>query len=180
MYEKGLNMDDYKKAIKFYAQNNENFEFGNKNAEHASIVVSQLFQFAKEEILIYSGTLNSDVTSDSNLIKSVNKYLESGKKLRVILDELPNEGNHSPVFTQVINSIKNPLRDVKYIVDEENKFAESLKDKFADKEAHHFIVVDKSAYRIETDKHKYEAFGNFNDKNIAGIFHKKFIDFFQD
>ncbi len=173
-------MDDYKKAIKFYAENNENFEFGNKNAEHASIVISQLFKFAKEEILIYSGTLNSDVTDNSNLIKQVNKYLESGKKLYLILDELPSESNMSEVLKQIIESVNNPSRNVKYKVDSENKFSQSLITLFHDKKPHHFIVVDKVAYRIETDKNKYEAFGNFNDSKIATLLSNKFINFFQD
>lgn len=173
-------MDDYKKAIKFYAENNENFEFGNKNSEHASIVVSQLFQFAKEEILIYSGKLNSDVTNDSNLIKQVNKYLESGKKLRLILDELPSVNNRSEVLKQIIESVDNSSRNVKYKVDSENKFSQSLVPLFHDKQPHHFIVADRIAYRIETDKNKYEAFGNFNDSRIAVLFSNKFVNFFQD
>jgi hypothetical protein len=173
-------LDDYKKAIKFYADHNENFEFGNKNAEHASIVISQLFQFAKEEILIYSGTLNSQVTNNSHLIKQVNKYLESGGKLRLILDQLPEKDARSEVLKQIIQSVNNTSRDVKYKVDTNNNFSQSLSALFSDKKAHHFMVADNVAYRIETDKDKYEAFGNFNDTKVAMLFSQKFIEFIKD
>ena len=162
-------MDKYKKAISFYAENNEDVEFGNKNAEHAAVVVAQLFHFAKNEILIYSGTLNGDVTNDTNLNKNVSKYLESGKKFRLILDECPAAENQSTILKKVLNSVKDHTKDVKCIIDEDSSFKESLCNVFSDKQSHHFMVADSVAYRLETDKEKYEAFGNFNDPKIATL-----------
>jgi hypothetical protein len=169
-------MDKYKKAIKFYAEHNENFEFGNKNAAHASIVVSQLFQFAEEEVLIYSGSLNSDVTSDENLIEKLSLYLNTDRKLSIVLDNLPALENQSIILKKIIAKAEYS-NQVQLVEDKDNAFANSLKVLFKDGKSHHFMVVDKKAYRIETDEEKYEAFGNFNDEKIATLLYNSFKSF---
>jgi len=109
----------------------------------------------------------------------LNKFLASGKNLRLILDELPAPYARSNALTQVINSLSDPSRNVSYKVDTKGEFKQQLANSFKDGKAHHFIVSDETAYRFETDEEKFSAFGNFNDHKGAGYLIQLFNTFFR-
>ena len=172
-------MDSYKKAIEFYANNAENKEFGNKGADHAAIVVTNLIRIAKKELRIYSGNLCTEVANNNFLVRQLKLFLEDGKKLRLILDELPSEENRSAALKIILNSVDNPLHDVKYKVDKEDIVKTDQEANFKDNKCHHFMVADDNAYRFETDIVLYQAFGNFNDQKVANKLINIFDTFFE-
>jgi len=112
-------------------------------------------------------------------MQQLNKFLASGKALRLILDEIPAPGDRSNALDQVINSVNDPTRNVRYKVDTDGVFKMHLASSFKDGKAHHFMVSDSSAYRFETDEEQFSAFGNFNDPKNAGYLTQLFDFFFK-
>lgn len=163
-----MNIEEYREAVKHFADSQENFEFTNKGVQHASAVVSNMIRTCKNELIIYSGTMNKDVANDSHLVKMLNKFLESGKKLRIVLDVMPDEADKSESLKQILESINNRKRDVVLKVDTDKVFSKGIKEVFKDKETHHFMVADGISYRFEIDAVQYKAICNFNDKKISG------------
>lgn len=174
-----MDIKDYQEAVKYFSDNQENFEFTNKGIHHATSVVSNLIRTTKNELLIYSGSLNKDVASDSHLVKMLNIFLESGKALRVVLDHMPSDEEKSEALKQIIASMKNSKRDVILKVDSDQVFSNGIKDLFKDGEAHHFMVADKMAYRFEIDAIQYKAICNFNDEKIAADLTSAFYTLFE-
>ena len=170
-----MEVKEYQKAVTDFADKKANFEFTNKGKHHAEIVVANLIKTAEKELLIYSGSLNKDVANNSYLVKTLNQFLESGKKLRLIVDSLPPEQERSEALKQILVSENNPLRDVRIKEDIDQSFANKLSDMFSDKQAHHFMVADGRAYRLEIDAEEYKAICNFNDEKIASTL-KNLID----
>lgn len=173
-----MDIKEYQEAVKYFSDNQENFEFTNKGIHHATSVVSNLIRTTKNELLIYSGNINKDVANDPHLVKVLNAFLESGKSLRVVLDNMPSDEEKSESLKQIIASIKNSKRDVILKVDTEKVFFNGIKDLFKDGEAHHFMVADGMAYRFEIDALQYKAICNFNDVKIAGDLAKAFNSLF--
>lgn len=174
-----MDIKEYQEAVRYFSDNQENFEFTNKGVHHAASVVSNLIRTTKNELLIYSGNMNKDVANDTHLVKMLNTFLESGKTLRVVLDTMPTDEEKSHSLKQIIASVKNPKRNVILKVDTEKVFYNGIKDLFKDGEAHHFMVADRMAYRFEIDAIQYKAICNFNDEKIAGNLTSAFNSLFE-
>ncbi len=171
-------MNDYKKAVVDFSNNKKDFQFTNKGEQHAAIVVANLIRTTDDELRIYSGKLNRDVANDSYLVKMLNLFLESGKTLYLILDEMPDSDGMSQSLKQIIASKNNHLRNVKIKIDTNNIFKEKLATIFMDNQPHHFMLGDNLSYRLEVDAEQYKAVCNFNDTEIVASLKKQFDDFF--
>ena len=169
-----MDIKEYKEAVEYFSNSEKNFEFTNKGSEHAATVVSNIIRTTKEELLIYSGNMNRTVANDSDMVTKLSAFLGSGKKLRIVLDEIPDEEHRSESLKLILESQNDSTKDVIVKVDKNNIFADGLKQLFEDGEAHHFMVADGQAYRFEIDATQYKAICNFNDTTIAGKLKKAF------
>lgn len=174
-----MDIQEYKEAVEYFSNSEKNFEFTNKGIPHAATVVSNIIRTAKEELLIYSGNMNRDVANDQNMVEMMRVFLDSGKKLRIVVDEIPNEEDRSESLKLILESEYDLTKDVLIRIDENNIFADGLKQLFEDGEAHHFMVADGQAYRFEIDAKQYKAICNFNDTTIAGELKKTFNSLFE-
>ncbi|MFA6195359.1 MAG: hypothetical protein WC656_01790 [Sulfurimonas sp.] len=163
-----MDIKEYRDAVKYFSDNQENFEFTNKGVQHAASVVANLIRTSKDELLIYSGNMSKDVANDPYLVKMLNTFLKSGKTLRIVLDEMPKEEEQSESLKQIITSSKNMKNSVILKIDKDKSFSKAMREVSKDKEVHHFMVADGIAYRFEIDALQYKAICNFNDKKIAG------------
>lgn len=170
-------MNDYTKAVVEFSDSKKDFQFTNKGMLHAAVVVANLIRTTKDELRIYSGEMNSDVANDRYLIKMLNEFLQSGKRLYLILDKMPNKNEMSESLKQILNSKNNPSRNVKIKVDD-GSFKKIVANLFTDNLPHHFMVADNSAYRIELDANEYKAICNFNDEDTVRPLKKIFDNFF--
>lgn len=157
-------MKSYKESVEFLAKNKIDNEFGNLGPEHAAVVLSNMLKTTEEELLVFSGDFNGDVTNDKDFMRELDKYLRSpNKRFHLLLEHLPND--KSKALQKVINA--SDLNGQVQFKKAPPDFIEGLKEVFVDGQPYHFAVSDSRAYRIETDKDEYQAFCNFNDKDIA-------------
>lgn len=174
-----MDIKEYKEAVEYFSNSEKDFEFTNKGSEHAATVVSNIIRTTKEELLIYSGSMDRAVADDQSIVERLSSFLESGKKLRIVLDEIPEEENRSKSLIMILESANNSTRDVEAKEDKRNIFAEALKQIFEDGIAHHFMVADGQAYRFEINAKEFKAICNFNDTTIAGKLKKSFNSLFE-
>lgn len=172
-------IDAYEKAVDHYGKNKIDAEFTNKGPEHASIVVSRIFEYAKYSVKIFTGTLNSQVADSPKYMQALHRYVNSGRPLFVIVEEMPQLVDCSNALKFVIESSNNPLLNVKYKI-ATPEFIESVSNSFISHNPYHFMIADDSIYRVETEREEFKAICNFNDEKITKRLAKTFDAFFNN
>lgn len=170
-------MDKYREAVEHMAATKMDNEFGNKNMQHAAIVLSTMLKNATESFKIFSGEFHSDVTHNPEFLKSLEEYLKSGKTFKLLLAKIPEEDKRSDALRMVIEYAKTHKETV-FCKEAEESFINSPQELFNGKIPYHFSVADNTAFRLEVDAQEYKAICNFNDqkigKNLSDLFDKNF------
>lgn len=174
-----MDIKEYKEAVEYFSNSEKNFEFTNKGKDHAATVVSNIIRTTKEELLIYSGNMNRAVANNTSMVKILAEFLDSGKKIQIVLDEIPDEEDRSDSLNLILAARDDSTKDVTVKIDTNHVFSDGLKELFEDSESHHFMVADGQAYRFEIDAEQYKAICNFNDTTIAGELKKSFCSLFE-
>jgi len=170
-------MDSYRNAVKFLSENSIENEFSNKGPEHAAIVLEHMLKTAKNEIRFFSGSFNQDVTKDTDFMRELDKFLSSGKKFYLFLENLPLQEERSSALSKVIEYSKKYPNNIIY-KEIPKDFTTELQSRFQSGNVYHFTVSDDTSYRVEIDKSNYKAICNFNDSNIALKLKKIFDHYF--
>ncbi len=155
-------LKEYREAIEFLAEKQEDFAYDNKGANHAVIVLVNMLKNTKNEFLMFSGTFNSDVADQKEFIEELQNYIESGKIFKLVLEK--NVDTKSEAL-QLIEKLEKENENIK-ITNAKEIFIEELKRIF-DNEVLHFSVSDEKSYRLEVGKEEFKAVCNFNDPEIA-------------
>ena len=167
-------MDDYKNSIEFFAKNSESFEFENKGREHAAIVLQNMLKYSKTEFLIFSGCLDGDVADNVEFLFELEKYLESGKTFKLLLESDINSNKSEALKLVEKHSADSDNVKIKIA---STSFLGEIKSLF-EGEILHFSVADSKAFRLETDRKDFKAIGNFNDsipsEALKGLFDTEF------
>jgi len=162
----GYEMDKYREAVEHMALTKMDNEFGNKNTQHAAIVLTTMLKNTTESFKIFSGEFHSAVTHDTEFLEALEEYLKSGKTFKLLLATLPEEEKQSDALKMVIQYAGTHDKTVFYQKAKES-FITSPQELFNGKKPYHFAVSDKTAFRLEIDAQEYKAICNFNDQKIA-------------
>jgi hypothetical protein len=155
-------LNEYREAIEFLAEKQEDFAYDNKGADHAVIVLINMLKNTKNEFLMFSGTFNGDVADKKEFLEELQNYIKSGKIFKLVLEENVNTKSEA---LQLIEDLEKEKENVQITIAKE-KFIEELKRIF-DNEVLHFSVSDEKSYRLEVGKNEFKAVCNFNDPKIA-------------
>jgi hypothetical protein len=159
----------YESAIKYLADNQNNFIIPNSGKEHATIIMSNIFRTSKNYVYIFAGNLGGEV-SNSVYIENLIDFLErDGTYLEVILEEKPQI--KSEAIRAILEHAKENPEKVK-ITYATNK--ESLRQSINEEEIRHFTFADDRMYRLEVDTKKFIAQANFNDEATVVRLKEKF------
>jgi len=152
----------YKNDIEFLASMEESFEYNNKGEGHAAIVLATMLNQTKEEFLMFSGELDKDVANQEIFLDALENYLKQNKIFKLLIEQMPKKPSRALIL---VKKYAKENSNVEYKISD-NKVIDTIKDIF-DGTLVHFSVSDKKSYRLETDRDKYKAVCNFNDKNIG-------------
>lgn len=165
-----MELREYRTLIHQLAEDKNVKVFYNQDAQHAEIVLTEIFEHSKDIIRIFAAQLYENPPISDEYIRKLSDFIEKGGKVRILLNDY-NE----------INVLKSELfkRLAFYILQKKDI---QLKETGAtvyytndpDKKELHFTIGDNSIYRIETDIKGRIAEGSFNNETVA----KKFIDMF--
>lgn len=172
----------YKNRIHDFAERLDPFIFSNEGVEHAEIVLSEIFEHAKDQVYIFCGHLDEKLTSRSLYYNSLMAYLASGKTLKVLIGDLPEV--KSPALLRIFEKIQ---ENKKINADYNNIECRLLKDssginshfKFNEARNIHFTVSDRRSFRLETEPKEYRAFCSFNDVDISNKLSSLFSTYFE-
>jgi hypothetical protein len=142
-----LNIEDYISAINYLAESKSDFIFNNSKPELAAIVMAAIINYSDDEIRIYDNCLNGDISNQhSSLLKSIIHSLESGKKIKFVLQkEIECKSEICKTLTRYLEEYPKGL-DIRIAND---SFRKNIKDVFG--KDIYFIVGDNDAYRMETE-----------------------------
>ena len=163
-------MDKYRKEVKELADNKSSSIIPNSSIEHAAVLIENLFSHAGHSIRIFSGNLNPEVYSKSEVVCAAEKFLskdssEGEKRLEIIVQGGIGDGNENKLFD--LCKTYDSVCGIK-LADEQDKSLGS-----------HFIVTDKTAYRLEPDRNQHVAYACFNNPVSACQLDKAFNEMFE-
>lgn len=113
---------------------------------HAKVWYRELFRNAANEVLIFCKKLGKEAFGDSDIAREIENAQERGVKISILTQE--------------------PYEKI-----DEKKLAQSLGAKFSSAWKHedfNFCVVDKRAFRFETDTENFKAYASACQPTIAG------------
>jgi hypothetical protein len=152
----------YKEYIRDLARHSKNVVFLNSSAQHASMVMSTIFDASKGSVKIFAGNLRGDVSSDSEYQSSLSQFLRKKGRLQILLEEY--EKSQPPNIKSLLRyfKISDPACiDIRLLNNYELRLGENNDQRI------HFCVADRKMYRLETNTELYLAKGNFNDPATA-------------
>lgn len=172
---------EYREIIRSLAEEKSSDVINNQGKLHAACVMSAIFDFAKNEINMLSGQLNSELTSIPEYFNSLLNYLSKDNvKLNLFLEKEPELENQSNALKLVLDKAKEfPERIiVKFAETDEQKTILAKLKSNNNGNAVHFAYADDQIYRLEYVPSEYKASVSFNNRNIVAslrnIFQKLF------
>ena len=171
-------LSKYRDAVRELAETKSSLVFQNENANHASIVIETIIEFAKKEILVFDGVLDGGVSNRSQtFLKTLRDAAAVGKTIHFVVEErFPTDSDIQ--LTLEALSVKYPHVDVRFaskaFMDDVVRVRASLD---LDQKIH-FAVGDGESYRLEFPTKSRKAFCSFYDPELAGLLSNIFIKCF--
>ena len=147
-------LDAYRRMVADIAAAGDGRVIMNRTAEHAAVVIENVFRHAKGSVEILTGHLYDGIYGVPQVLDAVDKFLSPDPSRRVcVVAEKPIDPNH-PFFAAIKKH--RPDFNVKLITSELEKAT-----------PFHFCVADELNFRFEPDKTKYAAHGRFGVPEIG-------------
>ena len=169
-----ITMEEYKKSVRYYADEQKDYLFHNKGDEHAKIIFENIFRTATKQIRIAAYNLwNSAVVNTPEYLGALKSYLDKpDTKLQILLIEEPsiNDVLSESSYNIYRMLYEHPAYQSGRV---EIKCGEGKSFKKDDKTIH-FCTADGRMYRFESNPEQRSATCNFNDPNQTAILDSNF------
>jgi len=156
-----MDFEVYKAAIENLATSKSSYVFENGGAVHGAIVMGNIFKSASDNVKIFCGDFNGDVSDNPYYLNSLKCYLNKKRPLTVIFENEPNSNS------KALKLIKESECLDLVTINRLNSKIDDLIDV-------HFTIADGRMFRIETSKNNYKAVCSFNSPEIVSTFEKRF------
>jgi hypothetical protein len=147
----------------------------NSGSVHSTVVMEHIFRTSTESVKIVTGHFHKDVCGDveNRFLESLEKYLISGGKLDVIMDNYSLLEDSNAVLSLLTQFALSPNYSSNIHVRTTNQ-----KVRMGSREVH-FMIGDERMYRLEYDKENFIAEFCFNDIETVKTLSKKFDILFE-
>lgn len=156
-----VELKDYRQRVKLIADLRDGGSIFNGSAEHASVIVENLFRIARHHVRILSGDLDARVYGNPNVVQRVEEFLSySDHRIDVLVEDATFNKSHP--FVRATTS--NPNVSIHQI---DSHLSEGL--------PYHFMTADEDCYRFEEVKGSHKAVAAFGDPsalNLVNIFNQ--------
>lgn len=172
----------YQSNLEDLALTNSTKMFSNGGIHHASILMSTLFKYTKNEARVYSLGFRPDLITSEPYWSTLNEFLNRPGSVLKVLVQTDEYINEAPLKL---------LKEIKRLRQQNNiagticvkKISKNRKNhistRFGDKMCN-FAVFDNNKFRYEYDPINFKAYGSFNQPDNCEILIREFDDAFND
>ena len=160
-----------------------NARISNKEPQHATYLMRELLRHARRQVRLFAGDASSAewqaIFESPEIVDAAKNLLsQTGTKLTIVVDETDEPVISGKEAKPLVRSIEESHEQGKITGTLEIRRAFPEAAKFLKEQHHYFplMVVDESAYRVETDHPVTPAYANFGDGKIA----REYAAFFND
>lgn len=159
-------LEEYRKAVEWYARKKEDNMLHNKGNDHALIIFENLFKYSEEHVRIFAKDLaNEEVVNRKEYIDAVKTFIEKPRtKLDILItsfnDEVRKIDRDFNLFYVLRNSKAYKEGRIKI------KTTKGMVFRIQGQPIH-FCTSDGHAYRMERDIENRVAHCNFGDKTTT-------------
>lgn len=172
-----MSIEEYRKAVRSCAINKTDYLFHNEGAEHARIILSNIFMNAYQHVRMASNSLtNTEIVGSDEYRNALMAFLNrKDTYLEIMLTNIPSEEQatkEGSIFAMLYYHPAYKEGRIKI------KDAKGKSFKANSHQRINFCTGDTMMYRIETDINKWMAVANFNDFSKTKILSEKFDSVF--
>jgi hypothetical protein len=148
-------LSHYKTNVRELALKRDGTPVFNASADHAAIIVSQIFETAQHDVSILTGHLAPRIFARDDVLQWTQIFLsDPDHQLRILakqsdLEKMRNNSAYEAIRTSGNVSLR------------------ALPDNIEEQIAYRFVVADDDLYRFEPAKEKCEAAAAFGERVIA-------------
>ncbi len=145
-----MDLKDYRELVKSLASERTGGTVFNGSADHAAIIVENLFASAESNIRIVTGDLTALVYGSEHVVQRAKQFLgHSDHTMEIIFENINVRKSH-------------PLIEV--IGENEKVVFRQLKADVSSQMGYHFMTADDDCFRFEKEKNSHAAIASFGDK----------------
>lgn len=153
---------EYEQLVSQLAAQQSSELISNSSVDHAAVLVRYMFKCASKAIRIFNGCLNKSVYGKDDVISAARNFVEKGGRLEVVIqDGLTPDEISSHGFLQALNQTCSNNTEC------QGSFELYAGNDQVREIPSHFLIMDGSGYRLESNKDQPVAFASFNDQQIA-------------
>lgn len=154
-------MNSYKALVNKYFDEKSDLVISNRDASHAAVLVSTLFNRAEKNVLLLCEELNGDFYDSPLIMSSILEAIDRNVEVKILVQRPPKAN-------KLLDALKAREGDnrVEIRVCAPGSEGAELPVNFA--------VMDSQAYRVETDIHAAKAFACANDLETAKVMVDRF------
>lgn len=157
-------LEEYRKSVCILSRAGFHLEFNNKDPHHASIVMSAIFNTAKDFISIFCGNFSGQVSNNPMYLSTLTAAIAKGVKIDVVMEEkAPESSKCMDLLTNTSTTNNNVTVSVLHA-----SYRKRLRSKGIEY-LRHFTVADNRMFRYETDPQNFKAICNFDDTQTVEI-----------
>lgn len=144
-----MDLDLYRDHITRLAAERTGQAVYNGSADHATIIVENMFAAAQDNVRILSGDLNAKIYGTEPVVQRAKQFLgHSSHRLQILVEDVTFSASH-------------PL--IAAIGDDPNVEIRHIPAALSSRISFHFMTADKDCYRFEGEKNSHVAVAAFGD-----------------
>lgn len=159
-----MEIHEYRKRVKALADLRNGGAIFNGSADHAAVIVENLFNSANHHVRILSGDLDARVYGNSKVVQRATEFLgHSDHRLDIIIEHNTLSAHH-PLVVAIGDAANAEIRLLNPVVSENT--------------AYHFMTADTDCYRFEEQKGTHKAVAVFGDPSAQSFvsIHSKLME----
>jgi hypothetical protein len=162
----GHPLQQYQLTVTEAARTKSNMIISNRDASHAAVLFTVMFDHAEHHVRIFSGALSKKFYEQQGIIDAALRFLRKGGRLDVLVENSVEGGPAGNAFVSALTDMNATIVELRLdsLPNHEKVFEDFC----------HFLAMDESGYRVELAKDTYEARASFNDpvitKNLIRLF----------
>lgn len=175
-------LQEYREYVHYLAENQIDEVFYNSDEDHALIVLTELFEHAKERVRIFAGSLAGSIGDEAKYVSSLTRFIGRGGRVQILLNDFDAErAKGSTLYFYLYNMQKSQKHKGRIEVKQTPRKITMAGSKDGGDVPVHFTLGDDRAYRLEVDIEKRESRCNFNSADgLVGKMAKAFDNMFAD